>query len=258
MRAPLNVLRVAAAAAALMWMLPAAPAGAQAQQSTNTDISQQYRITAYPAYALTEKVTGIGYIGWVDEPSLAYQSYYLGKGVYWTPKKWLEIWAVVIGVYTDSKKTSDSLEIRPFPGVKFKGTIGSTNLLWYNWTRWEVRFTETMDTHKWSTVYRLRNQTRLSIPLASKARAWKPKSAYVYSDIEPIWRSDDGDVDPLRLRFGLGYVASPRTIVEFQYYVQWTQPDKNALAYTTNIWRLNFKFLLDKSAIAKILPVDFQ
>ena len=58
-------------------------------------------------------------------------------------------------------------------------------------------------------MHRFRNQTRLSIPLASPARAWKPKTAVLFSDVEPIYRSDNANVDPVRLRVGLGYIASP-------------------------------------------------
>ena len=59
-------------------------------------------------------------------------------------------------------------------------------------------------------MHRFRNQTRLSIPLASVARAWTPKTAILFTDVEPIYRSDKGNISPLRLRVGLGYIASPQ------------------------------------------------
>ena len=88
--------------------------------------------------------------------------------------------------------------------------MNSRKWQYYNWTRYELRLTETLNTDQWTTVHRVRNQTRLSIPLASPARAWTPKTAVLFSDIEPIYRSDKGNIDPLRLRVGLGYIASPQ------------------------------------------------
>jgi hypothetical protein len=48
------------------------------------------------------------------------------------------------------------------------------------------RLTETLDTDAWKTVHRVRNQTRLEIPLAPTARAWaqytRPDSGLKYTD----------------------------------------------------------------------------
>lgn len=67
--------------------LGAAPALAQAP--ADTDILQEYRVTAYPSYRITDQVSGFGYVGWVYKPDARYTSYYLGKGVFWSPVKWL-------------------------------------------------------------------------------------------------------------------------------------------------------------------------
>jgi hypothetical protein len=232
----------------------AAPAAAQEQPPASTappDIANEYRITAYPSYRISDTVSGFGYVGWVYKPDADYTSYYLGKGVFYTPKKWLQIWGGLIGVYTDQTGKSDLLELRPFVGPKF---MGKTERKWryYNWTRYEVRLTETMDTHDWTTVHRFRNQTRIEIPLASLERSWTPKTWYVFSDVEPIWRSDNDQIDPLRLRAGIGYIASPQVLVEFQYFAQYTRPGGGGLAYTDNIFRLNFK-LSTRAGIFKLL-----
>ena len=217
----------------------AAPAAAQTT-AENNPILQEYRITAYPSYKINDEWNGFGYVGWVYKPDSRYASYYLGKGVFWQPKKWLQVWGGLIGVYTNQYDSSNLLELRPFGGPKFMG-MNSRKWQYYNWTRYELRLTETLNTSEWTTVHRFRNQTRLSIPLASPERAWKPKTAVLFSDIEPIYRSDKGNIDPLRLRVGLGYIASPRLLVEFQYFAQWTRPQGGGLKYTDNIWRLNFK-----------------
>ena len=223
----------------LLLALPIAPATAQ-EEPADTDILQEYRITAYPNYRISDSVNGFGYIGWVYKPDARYKSYYLGKGVFWTPVKWFQVWGGVIGVYTNLYDESNTLEIRPFGGPKFMG-MSSKKWRYYNWTRYELRLTETLNTDEWTTVHRFRNQTRLEVPLASTARAWTPKTAYLMAEVEPIYRSDKDNVDPLRLRFGLGYIASPKVLIEFQYFAQYTRPGGGGLQYTDNIWRLNFK-----------------
>ena len=222
----------------------AAPAAAQEQPPASTatppDVANEYRITAYPSYRISDTVSGFGYVGWVYKPDADYTSYYLGKGIFYTPKSWIQIWGGLIGVYTDNTGKSNLLELRPFVGPKFMGKT-ERKLRYYNWTRYELRLTETKDTGDWTTVHRFRNQTRLEIPLASLERAWTPKTFYAFSDVEPIWRSDTDQIDPLRLRAGIGYIASPRLLVEFQYYAQYTHSGGAGLAYTDNIFRLNFK-----------------
>lgn len=65
------------------------------------------------------------------------------------------------------------------------------------------------------------------------------------------WRTpnpstDSGQIDPLRLRVGIGCVTSRRVLVEFHSFTQYTRPDGGPLAYTDNIFRLNFKIALSK------------
>ena len=233
----------------LVLTLAAIPAGAQDQPPATTepppDVANEYRITAFPSYRINERWSGFGYLGWVYKPDADYTSYYLGKGVFYSPAKWVQIWGGLIGVYTDSTVKSDSLELRPFGGPKF---LGSNRWKWryFNWTRYELRLTKTLDTDEWKAVHRVRNQSRIEIPLASSDRAWTPKSFYLLSDVEPIYRSDTGQIDPLRVRIGLGYVANRRSLVEFHYFAQYTRPDSGGLAYTDNIFRLNFKISLSR------------
>jgi len=179
-------------------------------------------------------------------------SYYLGKGLFYSPAKWVHIWGGLIAVYTDSTVKSNSLELRPFVGPKF---VGSNSKKWryFNWTRYELRLTETLDTDEWKTVHRVRNQTRIEIPLAAGDRAWTPKSCTCCRTSSHL-SFRHGQIDPLRVRVGLGYVASQRVLVEFHYFVQYTRPDSGGLAYTDNILRLNFKIALSRGiSLARLL-----
>jgi hypothetical protein len=232
---------VSVAVAGLLCSWPSAPRA--------DDVTNEYRLTAYPSYRLAEEWIGFGYVGIVSKPEGHYTSYYLGKGAFYTPEKWLQLWAGLIGVYTDSTIASNSLELRPFVGAKFIDMTESMKWRYFNWTRYELRLIDTLDTSSWKSISRIRSQFRLEIPLASGEQAWTPKTWYVFPEIEPIWRSDTGQIDPLRVRFALGYIASPRLLVEFQYYLEFTQPSGSGLAWTNNIWRLNFKVSTDKSAL---------
>ncbi len=251
-----NVCRVVAVLVGAT-LLAAATASAQSQPAPAAEpppeVANEYRITGFPSYRINDTWSGFGYLGWVYKPDADYTSYYLGKGFFYSPAKWVHIWGGLIGVYTDSTVKSDSLELRPFIGPKFLGSNGR-KWRYFNWTRYELRLTETLDTDEWKTVHRLRNQTRIEIPLASIDRAWTPKSWYLLADVEPIYRSDSGQIDPLRLRAGLGYVANRRVLVEFHYFVQYTRPEGGGLAYTDNIFRLNFKIALSRGiSLARLL-----
>ena len=220
------------------------PAATRAQ-----DVTNEYRLTAYPSYRLAEEWIGFGYVGLVAKPDADYSSYYLGKGAFYVPRDWLQLWAGLIGVYTDSTVASNSLELRPFVGIKFIDMTESLKWRYFNWTRYELRLIDTLETSSWKSISRIRSQFRLEIPLATAERAWTPKTWYVFPEVEPVWRSDTGQIDPLRVRFALGYIATPRLLVEFQYYLEFTQPSGSGLEWTNNIWRLNFKVSTDQSAL---------
>ena len=246
------VRRMVVVVGGVLLCVTAAPAAAQEQPPASTapppDIANEYRITAYPSYPLTEKLSGFGYVGYVAKPDADYASIYLGTGTFYRPHKNIQLWLGLIGVWTDQEVKSNSLELRPFTGLKFMGS-NSKKWRYYNWTRYEIRFTETRDTGDWTAVHRLRNQSRVDVPLTSLEKAWTPKTFYAWTDVEPIWRSDTGHVDPLRWRTGLGYIASPHLIVEFQYYAQFTPPNGGSLRYTDNIFRLNFKVMTKRGLL---------
>jgi hypothetical protein len=220
------------------------------------DVASEYRLTAFPTYPLGKTLTGFGYVGWVYKPDGNYDSVYLGTGTFIRPSEAVQLWGGLISVYTNSFDKSNTLELRPFVGVKFMGA-NSRKIRYYNWTRYELRLTDSLDTGDWTTVHRIRNQTRLEVPLASAEKAWTPKSWYLLADVEPIWRSDTGQIDPLRLRAGVGHVASKRLLVEFQYYAQYTRPGEGGLEHTDNIFRLNLKIMTSKGVLS-FLDGDFD
>jgi hypothetical protein len=230
---------------AVAGLLGSAPCGTRAG-----DVTNEYRLTAYPSYRLAEDWIGFGYVGIVAKPDADYSSYYLGKGAFYVPNDWLQLWAGLIGVYTNStNQNSNSLELRPFAGVKFIDMTERMKWRYFNWTRYELRLIDTLDTGSWKSISRVRSQFRLEAPLAGPEQAWTPKTWYAFAEVEPIWRSDTGQIDPLRTRLALGYIANQRVLVEFQYYAEFTQPSGSGLAWTNNIWRLNFKVSTSASVL---------
>lgn len=214
------------------------------------DVTNEYRLTAYPSYRLAEEWIGFGYVGIVAKPDADYSSYYLGKGAFYVPTDWLQLWAGLIGVYTNyTNQNSNTLEVRPFVGVKFIDMTEGWKWRYFNWTRYELRLIDTLDTDSWKTIQRVRSQFRIEAPLTGPEQAWTPKTWYAFAEVEPIWRSDTGQIDPLRTRLALGYIATQRVLVEFQYYAEFTQPSGSGLAWTNNIWRLNFKVSTSASVL---------
>jgi len=221
------------------------------------EINDEYRLTFFPGYKITDNVNGFGYVGYVFNPDVDYSSYYLETGLTYSPAKWLQIWGGLIGIYTDNEIKSDKLELRPFAGVKM---FLPNDWDWriYNFTRYEFRATEDLDTHDWSDVHRIRSRFGVEIPLGSREKAWQPQSWYALADVEPIYRFDRGTVDPLRFRAGLGYVMNNWVTLEFQYYAQFTRPNGGSLQYTDNIFRLNIKIAKQNGILNRLLDVGFD
>jgi hypothetical protein len=66
-------------------------------------LTNEYRITIVPSHPITENVSGFGYLGHVDNPQSDYSIYYLGyPGITYKVKPWFQIWAALLGIYTDN------------------------------------------------------------------------------------------------------------------------------------------------------------
>ncbi len=217
------------------------------------DIGNEYRVTLFPSYKITEKVGGFSYLGYVWNPEKQYRAYYLGwPCATYSIKPWMQLWGGLIGVYTDQETKANQLELRPFIGPKF---FLPNKMKWniYNWTRYEYRALQNQETKEWNNYSRIRIRFGVEIPLSSLANAWEPGHFYALADIEPFIRLDNGETDPMRIRGGLGYVMKSLPLrVEFIYHLQYTQPTaESGLTYTDNIYRLNLKLGLQSGILKK-------
>jgi hypothetical protein len=224
------------------------------------DKGNEYRITLFPSHKITEKITGFAYLGFVWNPEKNYQTYYLGyPAAAYTPSEWLQIWGGVVGLYTNNETTADKLEIRPFIGPKF---FLPNKMKWniYNFTRYEFRGVQNRETHDWSNTSRLRSRFGIEIPLSSLQKAWQPGNFYGLADIEPYYSFDKGQIDPMRIRGGLGYIMKKAPIrIEFIYHAQFTHPEPGSnLQFTDNIFRINIKLGLNKGIINQLNNPDLD
>ena len=177
------------------------------------DVTNEYRLTAYPSYRLAEEWIGFGYVGIVAKPEGHYTSYYLGKGAFYTPEQWLQLWAGLIGVYTDSTVASNTLELRPFVGAKFVDMTERLKWRYFNWTRYELRLIDTLDTEL------LEDDLADPQPVPARDPARLGRAGLDAEDLVrlPGGRAHlalrHGKIDPLRVRFALGYIVNPRLLV---------------------------------------------
>jgi hypothetical protein len=204
-------------------------------------VNDEYRITAYPTHPLFGPFTGFGYLGYVDAVDKDVTTYDLGWRVIYKAERarWLEVWSGVIFTWNDVANGSNTHEVRPFVGLKLYVPNGAhVNL--YNLTRYEWRRVATDDTGTTDDRERLRSRFGVETPLS--ARPWDIKTSYLLGDFEMMYRSDEAFMETVRARAGVGYVANHHLHVEFIYHLQLTrQVPSDRLAYTDNIFRLNFK-----------------
>jgi hypothetical protein len=234
--------------AIVVWsMVGMASVNARAQEpAPPTDVTNEYRVTVFPHYPITEALSGFGYLGWVTNDEAGYDLIYVGvPGVIYNVKPWLQAWGALLAIYTDNAREvngkEDTLELRPFVGFKL---FLPNSLKWniFNFTRLEFRETYHHDTHAWTGTQRLRSRFGVEIPLASRDRAWQPKTFYAIANVEPMYRYDRDVIDPSRAQVGIAYIANTRVRAELLYYANWDRvAPENDLTFTKNIIRLNIK-----------------
>jgi hypothetical protein len=248
-----SVRRQNRVAAALACGLAAGLLGAlEARAQNGEPLANEYRLTLFPYHRISEELTGFGYLGYVNNPDKDYQTGYLGYGANYSLSESVQLWGGLIGTFTDNEHSADKLELRPFIGPKF---FLPNDWKWniYNFTRYEHRSIQDLDTHDWTGIHRLRSRFGVELPLTSREKAWQPKTWYALADVEPFYRFDKDTIDPLRVRGGIACIVSSRVRVEFIYHAQFTRPaGSSGLQYTDNIFRLNIKIALNKGIIQRV------
>jgi hypothetical protein len=232
----------------------ACAAGARAQ---NGDVSDEYRLTVSPTHPIRGNLTGFGEIGLRWNPDNNYDAFTIVyPGLTYTAAKWAQISGGLRTIYAHDEFTDTKLELRPFGGVKLFLPNG---LKWnlYNYTRYEYRDTDDLDTHVWTSYSRLRSLFGAEIPLTCRERAWGPRTFYLITSVEPFYRFGWAGINQLQAGGGVGFVIHDRARVELTCQTVFMQPNSGAgLQYTENIFNLNFRIGLGQGILRRVLNPD--
>jgi hypothetical protein len=230
---------------------------ATAVRAQNDDVSDEYRLTLSPQHPIRGNLTGFGEIGLRWNPDKNYDAFTIVyPGLTYTVVKWAQISGGLRTLYTHNEYTDTKLELRPFGGVKL---LLPNEFKWnlYNYTRYEYRDMEDLDTHVWTSYSRLRSLFGAEIPLTSRERAWGPRTLYLIASVEPFYRFGWGGINQLQAGGGIGYVAHDRIRIELTCLTQFTQPSSGAgLRYAENIFNLNFRIGLGQGILKRVLNPD--
>lgn len=207
--------------------------------------ANSYRLTINPSYTFTNGITAFAHLGSsYNEDKDNRVSNIISPGLHYSAAHWLQIWGGFNDRYTVSEQSADQFEIRPYLGLKFF-IPNDWDIHLYNFVRYEYRATRRFDAG-WSDTHRIRGRFGLELPLAWPPNAWQPRTAYFLASVEPFFRFDHHQIDPLRVAGGLGYIVNRRLEVEFIYYALFSRPRGASLEFTDNIFRLNFKIDLTR------------
>ncbi len=124
----------------------------------------------------------------------------------------------------------------------------------YNFTRYEFRDTENLDTHDWSSYSRIRSRFGVEFPLTKRSEAWQTETFYALADVEPFYRFDTDEWNPLRVRGGLGYILNDRIRVELIYTANFERSAPGSpLEFNNNIIELNIRIGFGKGLLGRLL-----
>jgi hypothetical protein len=220
------------------------------------DLSNQFRFDISMHHNIVTNLTGSAHFEYFDNPDLGEQTFRTEwPGLTYSANSWLQLSAGFLTSYNVNNNSSDTLELRPSAGVKLL-VPNDCKLHIYNYTRYEFRDTENLDTHVWTGINRIRSRFGVEVPLSSVERAWKPKSWYVLTDVEPFYRFDKDTFDPLRVRGGVGYVVNSHLTCELIYGAEFTRSNGGSLDFNENIIFLNLKIGLGKGILERLYNPD--
>lgn len=215
--------------------------------------SDEYRLALASHQPIHGDFTGFGELGFYWNPQRDYETYtVLWPGFIYSAATWVQISGGLRTLYTDDKHRAESIELRPFGGVKL---FLPNSLHWsiYNHTRYEFRDTQNRDTFAWTEYSRIRSRFGLEVPLIGREKAWQPHTWYGLASLEPFYRFDEDTVDPLQIRAGIAHILGDGIHLELIYNAQLSRPsDGGALALSENIFTLNVKIGLHHGLLGRL------
>jgi hypothetical protein len=254
---PLRALRTVGAAAswrrlALRFCLLLPLFLCSSARAATDDENDEYQLNFNLNAPITEDLSGSGNFGYYWKPD-TYNRYRFGwPTITYSATSWLQLLGGLDAYYSDYYHAPDTLELRPFGGVKLF-VPNEAKLQIYNLTRYEYRDTYNFSIDKWKDYSRIRSRFGIEAPLTSRSRAWEPKTFYALADVEPFYRFDHDQWDPLRFRGGLGYILSDRVRIEAIYTAQFSRKTPgSSLEYENNILQLNIRIGFARGLLGRI------
>jgi hypothetical protein len=237
-------------AISLLLLLALRPVVAQA---STDDENGEYQLNLNPHAKATDELSTFGNFGYFYDPH-SYSKYRFGwPGLIYRVNSWLQFPGGLDTYYEDNFGSANTLELRPFAGFKLF-VPNHSKIELYNYTRYEYRDTENFETHQWTGYSRIRSRFGIEFPLTSRACAWDPKTFYSLVDVEPFYRFDKDELEPLRVRGGLGYVMNDRIRAELIYTAEFDQSNSGgSLTYNHSVLRLNISIALNKGLLGRLL-----
>jgi len=194
------------------------------QHASGDDFSNSFPIQIYLAHPIAEDLNASWQTGYQYNPDKDAGTYTIpSPTLTYSYTKWMQLTAGLRCIYADNDGSADTLELRPFGGVKL---FLPNHMEWniYNYTRYEFRDIENLSTSDRNSYSRIRTRFGIEVPLTTTENAWKANTFYAIADVEPFYRFDKNTLDPLRVRGGVGYAINDRMRFEFLYSAHFDRP----------------------------------
>jgi len=224
---------------------------------TSDDDTAEYHASLSTQHEIWQDFTGYGQFQYYNNPQENYETYdILYPGVIYRAKDWLQFSGGMEVLDTENMDKADTVELRPFAAVKvFLPNKWKWNF--YNYDRYEYCDTQNQDTYVWSEYSRLRMRFGVDAPLTSLENAWQPHTFYAMGYVEPVFRFDSDQINPLYLDAGVGYIINHRLRLELIYQDEFTRPGTgSSLHQTYNVFELNLKVDLGKGILERLHNPD--
>ena len=219
--------------------------------AADNHVSDVYQLNLNPNHPIADRLDMFGNFGYYENSN--YSQYRFGwPGLIYHVEPWLQLWGGLDAYYTDNDHAADQLELRPFAGVKFF-VPNKAKIILFNYTRYEHRSFENLTTHDWTGYERIRSRFGAEVPLTSRAGAWEPKTFYALADVEPFYRFDKNEWDPVQVRGGIGYILNERMRLELIYTGQFTRlATDSSLEHSANTIELNLRIAFSKDVLERV------
>jgi len=210
-----------------------------------TDDGRLGVIFSHPAFV--DRFSGEPYL-WFDDQTGGVKSYRVAvPNVIYHATPWLQGWSGLIVTWKSDPTSGDTRELRPYIGVKVF-VPNTAHIHIYDWTRYEWRRTTNRDNDTVTRVWRFRTRPGVEFPMST--RAWQPGTFYGLANGELF--VEHNFVDAVRFMSGAGYIKNDRLRIEFNYVLELSRNSSgDALAYTDNSFRLDFKVSFKQGLIHK-------